>query len=82
MARPLLGFARVAVREGARVEPIEVNGQPGALAFNADGSLISVMALDIVDGAITAIRSIPNPDKIAHISSTILPSLPPAWKRS
>lgn len=78
----LLGFARVALRRGARVEPIEVNGQPGALALNADGSLISVMALDIVDGAIVAIRSVPNPDKIAHISSTILPSLPPDLKRS
>jgi RNA polymerase sigma-70 factor (TIGR02957 family) len=78
----LLGFARVALRQGARVEPIEVNGQPGALALDADGSLISVMALDISGGAITAIRSIPNPDKIAHISSTILPSLPPDLKRS
>jgi RNA polymerase sigma-70 factor (ECF subfamily) len=82
VASLLLGFARVATREGATVQPVEVNGQPGALALNADGSLISVMALDIVDGTITAIRSIPNPDKIAHISSTILPSLPPDLKRS
>jgi len=82
VARLLVGFARVAARDGARVEAIEVNGQPGALAVNADGSLISVMALDIVGGAITAIRSIPNPDKIAHISSTILPSLPPDLKRA
>jgi RNA polymerase sigma-70 factor (ECF subfamily) len=82
VAALLLGFARVAARQGARVEPIEVNGQPGALALDADGSLISVMALDISGGAITAIRSIPNPDKLAHISSTILPSLPPDLKRS
>jgi len=82
VASLLLGFARVATRERATVQPVEVNGQPGALALNADGSLISVMALDIVDGTITAIRSIPNPDKIAHISSTILPSLPPDLKRS
>jgi RNA polymerase sigma-70 factor, ECF subfamily len=82
VAALLLGFARVASRQGARVEPIEVNGQPGALALNADGSLISVMALDISGGAITAIRSVPNPDKLAHISSTILPSLPPDLKRS
>jgi RNA polymerase sigma-70 factor (ECF subfamily) len=82
VARLLTAFARAAVRQGARVQPIEVNGQPGALAFGGDGRLISVMALDIVDGAIVAIRSIPNPDKIAHISSTILPSLPPDLKRS
>jgi hypothetical protein len=82
VAALMLGFARVALRQGARVEPIEVNGQPGALALNADGSLISVMALDISGGVITAIRSVPNPDKLAHISSTILPSLPPDLKRS
>ena len=83
VARLLLGLRpRRGARRASRVEPAEVNGQPGALAFDADGSLISVMALDIVDGAIAAIRSIPNPDKIAHISSTILPSLPPDLKRS
>ena len=72
----------IALRDGGRVEPTEVNGQPGRWRSHADGSLISVMALEIVDGAIAAIRSIPNPDKIAHISSTILPSLPPDLKRS
>jgi RNA polymerase sigma-70 factor, ECF subfamily len=82
VASLLLGFSRVAARQGATVQRVEVNGQPGALALNADGSLIAVMALDIVDGTIAAIHSIPNPDKIAHISSTILPSLPPDLKRS
>ena len=82
VASLLLGFSRVAARQGATVQLADVNGQPGALALNADGSLIAVMALDIVDGRIATIRSIPNPDKIAHISSTILPSLPPDLKRS
>ena len=82
VAKLMLAFTRIALRDGIRVELAEVNGQPGALAFDADGSLISVMSLDIVDGAIAAIRSIPNPDKIAHISSTILPSLPPDLKRA
>jgi hypothetical protein len=38
--------------------------------------------VDVVGGAIVAIRSVPNPDKIAHISRTTLPSLPPDLKRS
>ena len=50
VASLLLGFSRVAARQGATVQRVEVNGQPGALALNADGSLIAVMALDIVDG--------------------------------
>jgi RNA polymerase sigma-70 factor, ECF subfamily len=82
VAKLMLGFMRIALRDGIRIELAEVNGQPGALGVGADGSLISVMSLDIVDGVIAAIRSIPNPDKIAHISSTILPSLPPDLKRA
>jgi RNA polymerase sigma-70 factor, ECF subfamily len=82
VARLMLGLGRVARRDGIALHLTQVNGQPGALAVDADGRLITVMSLDIVDGAIVAIRSIVNPEKLAHISSTILPSLPPARKRS
>ena len=47
-----------------------------------DGRVVAVWTFDISDGAIRAIRGIVNPDKLAHISSTIFPSLPPALKRS
>jgi RNA polymerase sigma-70 factor, ECF subfamily len=82
VAAMLAGFGRVAKRSHMRVELAEVNGQPGALGFDADGALIAVMSVDVVGGAIVAIRSVPNPDKIAHISRTTLPSLPPDLKRS
>ena len=52
----------------------DVNGQPGALAFAPDGSPYSVLALDIIGGAVTTIRSIVNPDKLQHISQR-LPAL-------
>ena len=45
---------------------VEVNGQPGAILM-AGGGVVSVMALDIVDGRIQSIRSIVNPDKLAHV---------------
>ena len=48
-------------------QPMSVNGQPGMLSFDADGRLISVMVLDIGDGRIQAVRSIVNPDKLAHL---------------
>ena len=77
IARMLAGFQRVAVRRGYSLRLAEVNGDPGLLGFDADGTLIAAQAFEISGGRIQAIRSIVNPDKLAHISSTILPSLPP-----
>lgn len=77
IARMLLGFQRVAARRDYSLRLAEVNGDPGLLGFDADGALIAAQAFEISAGRIHAIRSIVNPDKLAHISSTILPSLPP-----
>jgi RNA polymerase sigma-70 factor (ECF subfamily) len=73
----LAGFGRVGARRGITVRPVEINGQPGLLGIESDGTLIAAWSLLISDGAIQAIHGVTNPDKLAHISSTILPSLPP-----
>src|SRR3954464_12488296 len=78
VARMLAGFGRVAGRRGYTVRIAELNGGPGLLGFDADGTPIAARGFGISGGAGGAIRSIVNPDKLAHISSTILPSLPPA----
>jgi len=39
--------------------PAQVNGQPGMLARDADGGLIVVIALDVLDRQVQAIRSSP-----------------------
>ena len=52
---------------GARVQLTELNGGPGALFFDADDRLINVFAFDIAGGAIQTVRSIINPDKLAHL---------------
>jgi RNA polymerase sigma-70 factor (ECF subfamily) len=46
--------------------------------FLVEDRLYAVWGLEIVDGHIAGIRAVVNPDKLAHISSTTLPSLPPA----
>lgn len=51
----------------ATVQLTLVNGQPGILAFDAEGRLVNVMALDIADGVVHAVRSIVNPDKLTHL---------------
>ena len=49
------------------------NGQPGALLPGIDGNPLIVIVLDIVDGAVQTIRTISNPDKLAHLDSSFAP---------
>jgi RNA polymerase sigma-70 factor, ECF subfamily len=81
VARVLAGFSRVGRRRNAAVEIADVNGGPGMLAFDG-GRLVAVWTFEFSGETVRAIRGVTNPDKLAHISSTILPSLPPALKRS
>jgi hypothetical protein len=52
---------------GMSMRPVEVNGGPGAVYLDAQGSLIAVVGLDIADGQIGSINSIANPDKLTHL---------------
>ncbi|MEQ4722956.1 RNA polymerase sigma factor SigJ [Nonomuraea sp. B19D2] len=44
-----------------------VNGRPGAVMYDAEGRVASVVELDIADGVIQAIHSVVNPDKLGHL---------------
>jgi RNA polymerase sigma-70 factor, ECF subfamily len=45
----------------------EVNGQPGAVFFDAESRAVLVIALDIAGGQVIAVRTITNPDKLRHL---------------
>jgi len=45
-----------------------VNGERGVVHYWPDGSVAGVQELEIADGVVVAIRSILNPDKLAHLS--------------
>jgi RNA polymerase sigma-70 factor (ECF subfamily) len=49
------------------LEPREVNGQPGAIFRDRDGSVLATLMLDVLDGQIQTIRSVNNPDKLGHV---------------
>jgi RNA polymerase sigma-70 factor (TIGR02957 family) len=70
VARFLLGLFRRAQKEGAYGVLAEVNGQPGAVAYDKNGRVVSVFALDIADGLVQAVRSVVNPDKLRHLGPT------------
>jgi RNA polymerase sigma-70 factor (ECF subfamily) len=69
VARTLIDYAvrRVARIPRMQIRPTEINGSPGALYLDAQQRLIAVVALEIADGQITTIKSIVNPDKLAHL---------------
>jgi RNA polymerase sigma-70 factor (ECF subfamily) len=67
VARMLDAWFRQGERLGIRAELVTINGQPGARFLDADGGLVNVIALDIADGTVRAVRSVINPDKLAHL---------------
>ena len=67
VARLVVGLLRRGRIIGASIRLAWVNGQPGAVLYDAQGRVISVVALDITDGAIQAIHSVVNPDKLGHV---------------
>jgi RNA polymerase sigma factor (sigma-70 family) len=67
VARLAVGLLRRAAMIGASLRLAWVNGQPGAVLYDAEGRVISVVALDIADGVVQAIHSVVNPDKLGHL---------------
>jgi RNA polymerase sigma-70 factor (ECF subfamily) len=78
VARFWLGLSRRGEKERARLEPAWVNSQPGAVAYDSQGRVAGVIVLDIADGAVQAIRSVVNPDKLAHLGPLSDMALRPA----
>jgi len=67
-ARTLVAWSKAAARFGGfEIERVTVNGQPGARVSAPGGGLISVMALELGDGQVLAVRSIVNPEKLGHL---------------
>ena len=55
------------IQLGANLRAAWVNGQPGLVASDSDGGLIAVIALDVLDGQVQAIRTVANPEKLRHL---------------
>jgi len=67
VAHALVAFGRQARSLGLVLQSAWVNGQPGGVFHDPAGNTVWVVSLDIADGAILAVRSILNPDKLARI---------------
>ncbi|HSK54814.1 MAG TPA: RNA polymerase sigma-70 factor [Jiangellales bacterium] len=67
VARVLASIFPLLARIDARVEPRELNGQPGAILRDRDGKVVTTLTLDVLSGRIQTIRSVANPDKLGHV---------------
>jgi RNA polymerase sigma-70 factor (ECF subfamily) len=67
LARMFAGLLRRGGLVGISLRLAWVNGRPGAVMYDAEGLVISVIELDIADGVIQAIHSVVNPDKLGHL---------------
>ena len=67
VAKALIGWGRQAHERGIAHHPARVNGEPGLVFYDVDGHALWVAALEVADGVVVAVRSVLNPDKLAHI---------------
>ncbi len=59
-------------RPDARAHPAVIDGVPGVLVMMA-GRPVMVMAFTVADGAITAIRMMSDPDRLAQVVPSWVP---------
>lgn len=63
----LVGGLRRVGKLGAGPRAAWINGRPGAVIYDAEGRVTSVVELDIADGVVRGIHSVSNPDKLGHL---------------
>jgi RNA polymerase sigma-70 factor (TIGR02957 family) len=67
VARLVASLFRQAPRMGLRLRRDEVNGQPGLVIRDREERIVGVFAIDVAAGAVQAVRSQVNPDKLGHL---------------
>jgi RNA polymerase sigma-70 factor (ECF subfamily) len=71
VARTLMSWLEHLTRiPGVQLRPTEVNGSPGTLLLDGEERVVGVWVLEIGRGEIQCVRSIVNPDKLAHLGPT------------
>jgi RNA polymerase sigma-70 factor (ECF subfamily) len=67
VSRMLLGLFRRVRSSGASIRLAWVNGQPGAVLYDVQGRVVSVVELEVDGGVVQAINGVVNPDKLGHL---------------
>ena len=68
VTRMLVSLLRRARVLGASLRLAWVNGQPGAVLYDAEGRVVSVIELDVAERIVVqTMHAVVNPDKLAHL---------------
>jgi RNA polymerase sigma-70 factor (ECF subfamily) len=67
VARIIASMIHPFLKIGGKVESQVVNGQPGAIFRDRDNRVIIAWIFDVHEGQIQTIRTMLNPDKLAHV---------------
>jgi RNA polymerase sigma-70 factor (ECF subfamily) len=81
IARAIVSFYGQVESLGVGLLPAWVNGQPGFRTVDPEGRLVNVVGLDVVDGRVTSIYSMLNPEKLGHLGETSELGLRPSAQR-
>jgi RNA polymerase sigma-70 factor (ECF subfamily) len=68
VAKALIGWREMAIERGVTYRAAMINGEPGVVYRWPDGTVAAVQELEIADGVVVAIRSVLNPEKLAHLA--------------
>jgi RNA polymerase sigma-70 factor (ECF subfamily) len=82
VARAIVAFYGQIDEWGVTLEPAWINGHPGFRTIGPDGRLVNVVALDVRDGHVVAIRSVLNPHKLSHLGEISDLGLRPSAQRA
>ena len=69
VAKAIVGWGRQAHERGITHRTARVNGELGLVFYDQAGRALWVAALEIAEGVVVAVRSVLNPDKLAHVGS-------------
>jgi RNA polymerase sigma-70 factor (ECF subfamily) len=65
-------WAKLGTDQGPyELHPVDVNGQPGVVATDPDGTVLTVLTLDIADDHVQVVRAVVNPDKLARAGAAL-----------
>jgi RNA polymerase sigma-70 factor, ECF subfamily len=69
VAKALIGWGRQADERGIVHRLASVNGEPGLVFYEPGGRPLWVAAFEVAEGVVVTVRSVLNPDKLAHLPS-------------
>ena len=71
VARFLVAMGQMPEAEGARGRLVSLNGQPGAVYWDADGGMRTAFIFDVTAAGVTALYVIRNPEKLARLAEQL-----------